>query len=336
MLKKLVLNNGLRALFYPMAKSPTAAVLFLTRVGSKSETKELNGISHLLEHLAFRGTKNWPEPSAIARELDRVCGFYNAFTDKEMVGFWVKAECQNLNLALEIIRDMVSSPLFLEKEIAKEKKVIIEEINMREDNPQLAVLERWEELLYGDQPAGWPIAGTKKSVSQISRNDLNSHLNRFFISENSLVALAGGLAAEQIIPKIKKTFASFKTGRVVPPLLTREIQPKPRTLFQPKETDQTHLCLGVRTFDIFSPKQYPLQVLAAILGGMMSSRLFEEIREKRGLAYYLRTFPEASGDTGFLVTHAGVASTKAREAVRLICRESQRLKEKPEIGRAHV
>ncbi|MDP2930656.1 MAG: pitrilysin family protein [bacterium] len=329
MLKKFVLSNGLRLLLFPMKNTKAVTALYLAQTGSKYETKTQNGISHLLEHLVFRGTKNWPEPSSIARELDSVGGFYNAFTDKEMLGIWTKVEVKHLPLALNIIADMVINPLFPEQEIPKEKKVVIEEINMREDNSQIAVLDLWEELLYGDQPAGWQVIGTKQTVMAINQKGLFSHLKDSFSAKKSIVVLAGGFSEKSVKKEIEKSFSPLGRGSGSSKLPAKEKQADPQVILRFKETDQTHLCLGVRTFGALSKKRYSLALLATILGGMMSSRLFEEIREKRGLAYYVRALTEYYTDTGYLVAHAGLNNDKVSEAIDIICREYKKLAAEP-------
>jgi predicted Zn-dependent peptidase len=326
MLKKIILQNGLKVLLYPMANTQAVTILFLARAGSKYETKELNGISHLLEHLLFRGTRSWPEPSSISQELDRVGGFYNAFTDKEILGIIIKVAAENFPLAANILTEMITAPLLRQSGIAKEKKVVIEEINMREDNSQLLILDLWEELLYGDQPAGWLTIGTKETVSSISRKDLFRHLRNSFVAKNSIIVVAGNLNKDKVRREIEKRLSVLDKAKGKEKLSARESQKEPETLLHYKKTDQTHLCLGVRTVDAFSPKKYPLAVISALLGGMMSSRLFVEVREKRGLAYYLRTFCEHYSDHGYLVTHAGLNNQKVLEAVEIICEQYRKLK----------
>jgi len=326
MIKKFILRNGLRLMLFPMKNTQAVTILFLTRTGSKYETKDLNGISHLLEHLLFRGTKSWPEPSSISRELDRVGGFYNAFTDKEILGVIIKVAAENFPLAANILTEMITAPLLKQNGIAKEKKVIIEEINMREDNSQLLVLDLWEELLYGDQPAGWQTIGSKEKVLAISRKNLLEHLRKYFVAENSIIIVAGNFKDTDIEKKLRRIFSILAKGERGGKLSVRESQEKPKVFLRFKETDQTHLCLGVRTVDAFSLKRYPLAAMAAFLGGMMSSKLFVEVREKRGLAYYLRTSCEHYSDTGYLVTHVGLNNQKVLEAIKIICRQYQKLR----------
>ena len=327
MLRKFVLDNGLRVLFFPMKNTEAITSLFLVKTGSKYETKELSGISHLLEHLIFRGTKNYPKPTSISQALDEVGGFYNAFTDKEVLGIIFKTSSENFNLALRILAEMVSSPLLNKEELIKEKRVVIEEINMREDDPQILILDLWETLLYGDQPAGRQVIGSRETVNNISQKDLFNYSKDFFVAKGSVLIIAGDIK-EDVEKIIKKNFSSLSDKKRIEKKAVKEDQQEPKILLRFKETDQTHLCLGVRTFNAFSDKKYALSLIASLLGGMMSSRLFVEIREKRGLAYYVRTSCEHYTDTGYLVTHAGLNNTKVFEAIEIICKEYKKLKTK--------
>ena len=325
MLRKFVLDNGLRVLFFPMKNTEAVTSLFLAGTGSKYETRKLSGISHLLEHLIFRGTKNYPKPTSISQALDEVGGFYNAFTDKEVLGIIFKTSSENFNLALRILAEMVSSPLLNKDELIKEKRVVIEEINMREDDPQILILDLWETLLYGDQPAGWQVIGSRETVNKISQKDLFNYSKNFFIGKGSVLIIVGDIKKD-MEKNIKKNFSILSSKERIKKEPVEEHQQEPKILLRFKETDQTHLCLGVRTFDTFSGKKYALALIASLLGGMMSSRLFVEIREKKGLAYYVRTSCEHYTDTGYLMTHAGLNNTKVFEAVEIICKEYQRLK----------
>jgi predicted Zn-dependent peptidase len=328
MFKKTILENGLRIITLPMENTKALTLLILVGTGSKYERKEINGISHLLEHMAFRGTRKRPQTLDIAKELDRVGGFYNAFTDKELMGFWVKVDSKHFSLACDVLSDMLFNSLFKEEAIEKEKKAIVEEINMYLDTPQTHVLELWEKLLYGDQPAGWMIAGEKETVKKISRKDVLNYFKSQFGAKNVVVSLAGKFKEKEALSGVKRFFGKFKKIKTTAKKPTKEQQNSPRVLLQTKKTDQTHLTLGVRAYNLFQEERYPLAVLANILGGIMSSRLFLEIREKRGMAYYVRTMPEDYSDSGYLVSHAGVGNKRVEEAIKIILKEYKKLKEK--------
>ncbi len=326
MLQEIILDNGLKLLLFPMEKTEALTILFLTKTGSKYETKNLNGISHLLEHLLFRGTKSWPEATSIAKELDQVGGIYNAFTDKEMLGVIVKVAPENFVLAAKVVAEMASEPLLAESEIAKEKKIVIEEINMRQDDPPTLVGDLWEWLLYGDQPAGWPVIGAEEIIEKMGRENLVSHFKDYFTARNSIIIVAGSFKPPEAEKTIRESFLHLLKGEDIVKVPVKESQTLPAIELLSKQTDQTHLCLGVRGFNVFSPQKYILEVIAALLGGMMSSRLFVEIREKRALAYYVKTVAEEYTDSGYLVTQAGIANSRVLEAIEIICQEYRRLK----------
>ncbi len=327
MFKKTTLQNGLRIITYPVGNTKALTLLILVATGSKYERKEINGISHLLEHMAFKGTKKRPHTSDIAKELDKVGGIFNAFTGKEFMGFWVKVDSKHFNMSCDVLSDMIFNSLFKEEEIEKEKGTIIEEINMYLDTPQAYVLDLWEKLLYGNQPAGWMIAGEKETVKKISRRDIVNYFNAQFSAKNTIICLAGNLREKEALSELKRFFRAFKKGKSPSKKTVIESQKIPQILLKVKETDQTHLALGVRAYDIFSPKKYPLAVLANLLGGIMSSRLFIEIREKRGMAYYIRTTAENYTDSGYLVTHTGIDNKRVEEAIEIILNEYKILME---------
>ncbi|MFH1451423.1 MAG: pitrilysin family protein [bacterium] len=326
MIEKTVFKNGLRAVFYPMKDTRAVTLLVLIATGSRQETKEENGISHFLEHSFFKGTKNRPSMLDIAKELDAVGGIYNAFTSKEVTGFWVKVNGRHAAVAFDVLSDMLFNPLLSAKELEKEKRVIYEEINMIEDDPQHYILEVWENLLYGNQPSGRPIIGTKKSLAGISRNDLARRIAKHFVAENAVIALAGDFKKEEAMLWVKKYFSGFGKNKPLVNEPTKEKQNQPKMIIRFKKTGQTHLCLGVRTFNLFHPDKYVLAVTASLLGGSMSSRLFSEVREKRGLSYYVHTIPQEYTDTGYLVTHAGVDTKRVEEAIVVILNEYKKIK----------
>ena len=327
MFKKIVLDNGLRLITVPMPGSKTVTVLILVGTGSEYETKEINGISHFLEHMIFKGTKKRPTPAAIAQELDEVGGEFNAFTSKEHTGYYAKVNYKQLDLALDWISDIFLNSQFPAEEIERERGVILEEINMYMDLPMHYVSNLWEELLYGDQPAGWPIWGKKDVILNLTRDNFFSYFNSQYCAKNTIVCVAGNFDEDSIKEKAEKYFAGLRQEDFKSKLKVAESQHEPGIFIYFKETDQTHLCLGVRGYNIFHKDRYAFSLLGTILGGFMSSRLFQEVREKRGLAYYIRTGIEAAADSGYLVTQAGVANTKAEEAITAILNEYKRIRD---------
>ncbi len=325
MYKKTILKNGLRIITVPDKNTQAVTVLALAKVGSKYENKEINGISHFLEHMFFKGTKKRPTPMAVVETLDKIGGEYNAFTGEEYTGYYAKVEASHFDLALDWVSDIFLNSTLPAEEVKKEKGVIKEEINMYLDNPMLYVQTLWRKLLYGDQPAGWDIAGTKSTVKAISRKQLFDYRKKYYTAPNSLICIAGKINQETAVKEVKKYFSRLSKGKKINKPSVVEKQNKPKSLVHFKATDQTHLCLGVRGYNLFHPQKYVFQFLAAVLGGMMSSRLFMEVRERLGLVYYISTGVESDPDTGFLITRAGVDNKNVDKAIRAILKEYKKI-----------
>ena len=325
MFKKTTLKNGLRIITVPKKDTQAVTVLVLVGTGSKYETKEISGISHFLEHMFFKGTKKRPDKLEIAETLDKIGGIYNAFTGEDYTGYFAKVEALQFDLALDWASDIYLQSILPEKEAQKEKGVIIEEINMINDNPMAYIEILWSKLLYGDQPAGWDIAGTKESVSSINRQKLLNYMKSQYVASNTIVCVAGNIKNSQVIEKVKKSFASIGTTPPLqkPKVIERQILPE--CLIQTRKTDQTHLCFGARAYNLFHPQRYTQDILGIILGGMMSSRLFMEVRQKLGLAYYIKTEVNADPDTGFLMTRAGVDNKNVEKAILTILKEYRKI-----------
>ncbi|MDP3995686.1 MAG: pitrilysin family protein [bacterium] len=326
MFRKISLKNGLRIIVVPQRNSQTVTALTLVGTGSKYETKDTSGISHFLEHMYFKGTEKKPTPLAISETMDRLGGVFNAFTSEEYTGYYAKVAFSQFETALEWVSDIYLNSLLPPKEVEKERRIIAEEINMRLDTPMLYTGELWRSLLYGDQPAGWDIAGTKESVSKISRKQLASYMESQYVANNTVVCLSGRISLSRAVDSVRKYFFKIRTSESRAKVSLLERQEKPASLIHFKKTDQTHLVLGVRTFyDALHPQRYAAELLATILGGMMSSRLFSEIRERLGLAYYIKTSLEADTDTGYLVTMAGVDNSRVEKAVKGILGEYKKM-----------
>jgi len=328
MYKKTTLKNGLRIITVPQKDTQAVTVLVLVGTGSKYEKKEINGISHFLEHMMFKGTKKRPTPKEVSETLDRVGGIYNAFTSQEATGYFAKVEASQFDLALDWVADIFLNSLLPQKEIEKEKGVIIEEINMNYDNPMSYVEILWNRVLYGDQPAGWDIAGTKEVVLKMDREKLMNYREKQYVAQNTIVCIAGKIKIDETIKKVRKYFIKTNRGEPLKKAPVLEKQVKPEVLLHPRETDQTHFCLGVRGYNLFHPQKYTQDVLGIILGGMMSSRLFIEVREKLGIAYYIVTEVETNPDTGYLVTRAGVDNKNVERAITTILKEYKKISQK--------
>lgn len=296
-MKKTTLKNGLRIITAPLKNTRATTVLVLVKTGSKYEEKNLSGISHFLEHMLFKKTKKRPSPLKISEELDRIGGEYNAFTGEDYTGYYAKVDSTKTELALDWVSDIYLNSLLPKDELEKERGVIKEEINMYYDNPMSYVQLLFGKLLYGDQPAGWDIAGTKETVSKMKRDDLFEYMKKQYVGKNTVVVIAGGFDVKKIEEKAVRIFSKLKKGEPKEKVEVVEKQNKPEVLLSYKKTDQTHLVLGARAFNSFSKQSYSQKIMASILGGMMSSRLFIKIRDELGLAYYIKTAVEENPDT---------------------------------------
>lgn len=328
MFKKITLKNGLRIITVPQTNTEASTVLALIGTGSKYEKKEISGISHFLEHLFFKGTKKRPTPLSVAEPLDKIGGVFNAFTGEDYTGYYAKVAAGQFDLALGWVSDIYLNSIFPQKEIEKERSVIVEEINMYLDTPLIYIGEVWKKLLYGDQPAGWDIAGSKESVSKISRSQILGYRKSQYVASNTVLCLAGRIEEDCAIEKAKSYFLGILNSDPAQKPKVAEGQKSPACLLLSKQTDQTHFCLGVRAYNLFHPQRYVPDLIAAILGGMMSSRLFREVREKLGLAYYVKTDSDQDPETGFLVTRAGVDSKRVEKAITAVLKEYKMISRK--------
>ncbi|MDD5068752.1 MAG: pitrilysin family protein [Candidatus Pacebacteria bacterium] len=324
---KKVLPNGLRIITVPMKDNPTATVMVLVEAGSKYETKDKAGISHFLEHICFKGTEKRPSSFHITRELDQIGATYNAFTSQEFTGYYAKARAENLPEILDIISDLYLNPVFPEKEIEKEKGVIVEEINMYEDTPQDHVQDMFVKLLYGDQPAGWNVAGTKEVVTRLKRDDFVKYRNKHYVSSATTIVVAGHIDEEKVISEIEKLFKNISRTQKDGKQKVIEKQKAPAILLKERKGDQAHLVLGVRTFDVYDKKSRVANLLAGVLGGGMSSRLFQKLRDDLGICYYVHAGNDASTDHGYFSVSAGVDVNRVEEAIGAILAELKKAKE---------
>jgi len=322
--RKTILKNGLRVITVPQS-GLSATVLVLVEAGSKYETKAINGLSHFLEHLCFKGTVQRPTALAISSELDKLGAEYNAFTSQEYTGYYAKVMSRHLEKAIEIVADLYSNPVFNEQEIEKEKGVIIEEINMYEDLPPRRVAELFDELLYGDQPAGWPVGGRKEIIKKLQRADFLKYRQEHYVAKATVVVVVGHFLEEAIFEKIRKNFANVPADRKFGKVSTKDGQRKPQAMLQHKQSDQTHLVLGCRAFSDFDERRFALEVLNDVLGGGMSSRLFQRVREQLGAAYYVRSTDSLYSDHGYWAAAAGVDHQKISVVIRAILEEMKKL-----------
>ncbi len=324
---KKILKNGLRVITVPMAENPAVTVLVMVEAGAKYETKEINGISHFLEHMVFKGTPTRPKATDIAREFDGLGAESNAFTGDEYTGYYAKVDKKHLDKALDIISDMYLNPLFPEEEIQKEKGVIIEEIRMYKDRPERQVDNALGELLYGDQPAGWTILGPEENIRSFNRDTFLEYRKKHYVASATTVVVAGGLTEKDVIKKVSKLFENIPTSKKQGKLKVKEAQDSPKVKVVFKDTVQTHVAFGIRTFSLFDKKRPVMRMLGTILGGGMSSRLFAKMRDELGICYYVRAGQTSFTDHGYFGVSAGVDTTRVELALTTILDELNQMKE---------
>lgn len=322
-------SNGLRLITVPMKSTKTVNVLVLVGTGSRYETKEINGISHFLEHMMFKGTAKRPGTWEISQELDSIGAEYNAFTTREFTGYYIKAAKDKFGLVLDVIADIFQNPKLDEAEIEKEKGVIVEEINMYFDKPTRHVQDIYEELLYGDHPLGWNIAGDKETVTSFKRNQFVNYFDSHYFAGNTVVAISGNIEPEEVRAEVKNKFKDTRKHKKLSFQPAREQQSEPGLKILNKKTDQSHFVLGSRAYDMFDPKMEILDIITVILGGSMSSRLFIELRDKRGLTYIINSSFSAFLDSGHFNTQVGVNNKRLIEAIQVVMDEYKRLVDEP-------
>jgi len=332
------LKNGLQVVFVDTKTFPTLTTLLLVGAGSRYENEKNNGVAHFFEHMAFKGSKKYPNSFVISSTIEGLGGIFNAFTSKDHTGYWIKSTNEHFETAIDVISDMIQNPLLSPEEIEREKGVIAEEINLYEDTPMKKVGELFEGLLYQGNPLGFDIAGKKETVQLFNQLTFTEYIKNLYHPENAVLVVAGGLnqikneklkmknynSKLKIIENKFKAWDNAERSRFIP---IKESQTKPQMLIKYKKTEQVHFCLGFRAFSFNNPRKYTLHVLSAILGGGMSSRLFIQVRERRGLCYYISTGTELYSDCGNIVTQAGVVKEvdKIKEAIEAILNEHKKI-----------
>jgi len=326
-IERTALSSKLKIILAPMAGIKTVTGIFSVRAGWKYETEKNHGVAHFLEHMAFKGTKKLPTALDISKEVEGRGGAWNANTSEEVTNYWIKLPYQHMEVVCDILSDMLFNSLLSLEEIEKEKGTIIQELRMNKDQPSRHVWSFWSKLLYGFQPAGREGVGTEESIKAMTREYFVEFLEGLYTEENAVFCLAGKIPdIEEAFNCIDNFFCDIKSGK--PKIIKSavvESQAEPSILFEKKDIEQSHIILGVRTYNVHHPKLAALDVLDTILGGNSSSRMFLEIREKRGLAYYVGTFSSCQSDVGNFGTRAGVAREKLPEAITVIIDEYKKI-----------
>ena len=329
MYTKQVLPNGLTILKVPIKGARSVLVDVFVKVGSRQENARLSGISHFLEHLFFKGSSKYPTAQELSHALDAVGAEYNANTGKEHTQYYIKAARKHLPFIFEVLTDMLQRPVFDPAEIEREKGVIIEEINMYQDTPMRHVEDVLEEVMWRDEPLGRNIAGTPEVVRKISAKDILDYVATFYQPKNMILAVAGAFDEEILDKLIAIHWSKLKNKDFPAWQKARHKQKSPALRVEKKKTEQMHLAMGFRSYDYNHPSYITQIILGTILGGGMSSRLFVEIRERRGLAYYVKAASSNYQDTGLFVIQAGVRQNSLLDSIRVVLEQLKKIKNEP-------
>ncbi len=323
------LANGLRVVTVPLHDTKAVTVFVFAKVGSRYETKSINGISHFIEHLMFKGTKKRPSTLAISKLLDGVGAQYNAFTSKDWTGYYVKISAHHTELALDVVSDILRNSTFPKAEIEKERGAVIEEINMYEDNPIMSIDDLFETIVFGSHhPLGWNIAGPREVIRKVSRESMIRYRQQYYHAKNMLVVVTGHLGPK-VDQQIRKYFTPVNRRPSTPKAKPYRVSAGQTMTIKHKAVEQTQIGLGVRSFSYADKRQPALGLLSNILGGSMSSRLFIQVRERRGLCYSIHSSVNPYEDTGAFMIQAGLDKSRLPEALKVIMGELKRLKTTP-------
>lgn len=322
---RMKLGGGAELLTVPMTETGAAVILVSVKVGSRHEREEEHGLSHFLEHMFFKGSARFPNMRSLAAALDGLGAEFNAWTGKEITEYYIKVPAEELLPAIKIMADLFLKPTFPEAEFAKEQGVILQEISMVEDTPERYVEDLMEAVLYEGQPLGRLVLGTRETVRSFSRAKLMAYQSRHYVPERTLITLAGRLTPASIEAASSALDYSRPCGKESEGL--RAPPDYPRVVVRAQPTEQAHLSLGFLGYRFDHPKRTAAKLLALILGGTASSRLFHEVREERGLGYYIRAHAHSYSDTGYLEVHAGLDPKRLPEALHVILKECRQIRE---------
>jgi predicted Zn-dependent peptidase len=325
--QKTTLDNGLRVITETLPHTRSVSIYIFIGVGSRYETEPEAGISHFIEHLCFKGTSKRPTARKISEAIEGVGGILNGGTDKELSLYWCKAAQPHFHLALDVLADILLHSRFDPKDIESERQVIIEEINMGRDSPFQLVDMLIDELLWPNHPLGRDIAGSKQSVTAITREMLLDYLAHQYQPSNTVVAIAGAGQHEEMVTAVSQALGNWANLKPRPGYSPYKEQKFPRLHIEKKDTEQAHLCLALIGLSLLHPKRFTLDLLNVILGEGMSSRLFTEIRDRLGLAYSIHSYIDHFLDTGSLTIYAGVEPKNLQVAITAILEQLSQLKE---------
>lgn len=333
--QKTTLDNGLRILTTRMPHTRSVGIGIFAGVGSRYEREHERGISHFIEHMMFKGTERRPTAQQIAEAIEGLGGVMNASTDNEATIYWAKVAHHHLPVALDVLLDIFQHSKFDPEEVEKERQVILQEINRMMDMPEAWVHVLIAELIWPDHPVGWDTAGTKESVTNITRQDMLDYIARTYTPHNTVISLAGNLEHDRVVERLAAYLGNWSEKPPPSFLPVSDAPAGPRLKIEFRKTEQAHLCIGLRGLPISDPDRFKLRILNVILGEGMSSRLFLEIREKRGLAYSVGSYTSYLRDTGAMVLYAGVPPQKAVDVVSAMVEQLALLRAK-EVSEAEL
>jgi predicted Zn-dependent peptidase len=323
------LSNGVRLLSAPMPQVQSVACFIMLAAGSRYETPDTSGIAHFAEHMFFKGTERRPTAQQIGLELDGIGAEFNAFTGKEYTGYYVKAAAEHREHAFDVLVDMLRHSKFDPEEIEREKGVIVEEMNMYFDTPRDYISGVYHELLWDDQPLGWDIIGRKETVRAATRETFLEYIQKWYRSPRMVVGIAGNFP-EGARDELETLLGEVESGDPGAPPPAEPVNGSgPRVKVHSKQSDQAHICMGVPSYPLEHPDRYALQLVGTVLGTGMSSRLFTEVRERRGLAYYVFATNHSYTDAGTLYSQAGVDINRIDDAIETIARELKKIADEP-------
>ena len=322
---KTVLANGLRLITAPMPHTRSVSISVYVGAGSRYETPSESGISHFIEHLCFKGTAKRPNAQLISEVIDSVGGILNAATDREYTVYYAKVARPHLSLALDVLTDLVTAPLFDTTEMEKERKVVIEELAAVVDSPAQQADLRLDELLWPDQPLGWDIAGTRESVAGLSRERVLDYAGRQYVPNNMVISIAGNVNEPEVLDLLVPTLGLLPAGPRTDWFPAQNGHAGPRCSTINRRTEQTHIALGLPGLPLSHPDRYGLDLLSVLFGESMSSRLFMELRERQGLCYDVNSYVTHFLDAGSFGVYAAVDPANARRGVGALVAELRRL-----------
>lgn len=325
--ERTALDNGLRVLTSELPHTNAVSINFLFGAGSRYETDDIAGASHLFEHMLFKGTERRQAPREISEVVEGVGGTLNAFTDREITGYWCRLARPHYQQGIDLLADMVQNSLMRETDIAREKQVVYEEIRSTFDSPAGRAGMILEDALWPKQALGRDVAGTVESVEAISRDAMLKYLHTQYVASNMVVAIAGNVKHKDVVRQIQDLLGGMPDGEILPMFPFEDNLDGPTVSIETRPTEQAHVALGMHGISNNDDDRHALGLLSVILGETMSSRLFEEIREKRGLAYDIHSGVHALSDTGVVIVESGIDPSRVEEAVPVIVEEIARARE---------